>query len=298
MAASGDESREAEDLVRAHKREVRQLEDQKRVQLKRASKKDQSKVQVEFAQKLDALQSKHASELAAFQANSKSDQAAGYHGGETPPPLPLPGQTAVSELSNELGGFSFEVRSTGGGRANARRQKKQAQERARRAELDELNAQLVDHKQIEIGAICSQLASQNLSISLIKADGDCLFSSILHQLSLHPHLPQHHSVASLRSLAVEYMRSHPDDYAPFIDDQEAATFGEYLDKMQSTTVWGSQLELQALAHQLKAPIVVYTAELPHRIATELYPEDNALILTFHRHYCALGDHYNSVSKSQ
>src|SRR3989338_9204579 len=142
MAASGDESREAEDLVRAHKREVRQLEDQKRVQLKRASKKDQSRVQVEFAQKLDALQSKHASELAAFQANSKSDQAAGYHGGETPPPLPLPGQTAVSELSNELGGFSFEVRSTGGGRANARRQKKQDQERARRAELDELNAQL------------------------------------------------------------------------------------------------------------------------------------------------------------
>jgi OTU domain-containing protein 6 len=95
-----------------------------------------------------------------------------------------------------------------------------------------------------------------------------------------------------------------------------ATFEEYVHNVRSTSVWGGQLELRALSEGLKRPIVVFSAESPPLImgAEYLAPTriqdsgvsssgnsddddwdvNSALLLSFHRQYYALGEHYNSV----
>ena len=282
---ASEEYEELEDLIRAQKKQIRTLGDQKRVQLKRTSKKDQAKLEAEFAKKLSELEARHLSEQSEYKAR---------HGISEPSVAEeLPSESPV--IANEadaIGSFTFEVRNTG--RAGKRRQKKAEQEKARRAEIDLLNSQLVDYKQLEINAIQQQLDPLNLSLRYIKADGDCLFSSVSHQLSLHPSPPAQYTQAELRKLAVSHMREFPDNFAPFLDDQEATSYQEYLDKMENTNVWGSQLELQALSHQLQLPIQIYTSSAPIQIGFDSFSQSSPLNLSFHKHYCALGDHYNSI----
>ena len=300
MAASTsclrDEYDSLEDLIRAQKKEVRALNDQKRVQVKRASKKDQSKVEAEWNKKISELEEKHKQQQEEYNAGDVT-------GASSSPTFssesvePVPNSTALEDV---LGDFKFEVRQAPS-KSNQRRQKKLAQEKERRAEIDLLNSQQVNHKQIEIDAIQSQLTPLQLVIHYIKADGDCLFSSVNHQLALQRLAPDMasldipaYSVSALRKLAVDYMQAHADDFAPFIHDEEATSFDDYLFKMANTSVWGSQLELQALSHQLKVTFIIYNDGTPIHIGREQFPSTNPLSLTFHRHFCALGDHYNSV----
>ena len=94
--------------------------------------------------------------------------------------------------------------------------------------------------------------------------------------------------------------------------EHPATFEEYVHNVRSTSVWGGQLELRALSEGLKRPIVVFSAEGPPLIMGAEYlastriqessvdnddddwDVNSALLLSFHRHYYALGEHYNSV----
>jgi OTU domain-containing protein 6 len=95
--------------------------------------------------------------------------------------------------------------------------------------------------------------------------------------------------------------------------------GRYCDRMGSAAtgavVWGGHPELRALSATLGVPIVVYQAGAPPLEFTpageerrnpaadgrrggeddwRLPPGDVKLRLSFHRHYYALGEHYNSV----
>ena len=88
-----------------------------------------------------------------------------------------------------------------------------------------------------------------------------------------------------------------------------ATFEEYVRNVRSTSTWGGQLELRALSEGLKCPIVVFSAEGPPlKMGAEYsqveaeggsddvegWDKNKALLLSYHRHYYALGEHYNSV----
>ena len=140
-------------------------------------------------------------------------------------------------------------------------------------------------------------------------------------------VPDH---ATLRRRAAEHIRTHADDFAPFLPyeatdgypEGEAppaaarAAVARYCARMSTPNgaVWGGHPEIRALACTLGVPVVVYQAGAPvltlgpdgdettRRVAAQAsdtptgwrVPGDATLRLSFHRHYYALGEHYNSV----
>lgn len=71
-------------------------------------------------------------------------------------------------------------------------------------------------------------------------------------------------------------------------------FEEYCDRVASTSEWGGQLELRALAHALCMPIQVFTADSDIFTMGAEFDTKEPLQLTYHLHYYTLGEHYNSV----
>ena len=63
--------------------------------------------------------------------------------------------------------------------------------------------------------------------------------------------------------------------------------------------WGGQLEIRALCCCLERRILVYSADSPVLTMGEevvgAAAEKQPLKLAYHRHYYALGEHYNSVT---
>lgn len=61
------------------------------------------------------------------------------------------------------------------------------------------------------------------------------------------------------------------------------------------STWGSQLEIRALVHQLQVPVHIWTAEAPVvKMGEEFEEEEQELLVAFHKHAYALGEHYNSI----
>ena len=91
------------------------------------------------------------------------------------------------------------------------------------------------------------------------------------------------------------MASHRDDFVAFValdaDDPDAA-FDDHVRKIRDTAEWGGQPELLALARALNRPIVVYSRDsAPLRMGES---DGEELVVTYHRDYYALGEHYNST----
>lgn len=76
----------------------------------------------------------------------------------------------------------------------------------------------------------------------------------------------------------------------------AELFEEYCDRVISTSDWGGQLELRALACALETPIHVFSAESDViSMGDEFTAMRQPLQLTYHLHYYTLGEHFNSVA---
>ncbi len=73
-------------------------------------------------------------------------------------------------------------------------------------------------------------------------------------------------------------------------------FVSYVDQVENTKTWGGQLELRALARLLRRRIEVVQAEGPAVILGEEFDQD-AFVLTYHRHMYGLGEHYNSTDRT-
>ena len=72
-------------------------------------------------------------------------------------------------------------------------------------------------------------------------------------------------------------------------------FDEYCKNMAETKAWGGQIELRAISDILGRKIEVLQAEGPPVIIGEnLDNETASIILTYHKHYLGLGEHYNST----
>jgi OTU domain-containing protein 6 len=95
-------------------------------------------------------------------------------------------------------------------------------------------------------------------------------------------------------LSIPYLQANKDDFQPFLllSDEE---FVIYCDKMANTPKWGGQVEITALSKALKRPIEVIQAEGPLvQVGEERHKGQPPIILTYHRHYYGLGEHYNST----
>lgn len=181
-------------------------------------------------------------------------------------------------------------------------------------------------RDIEMDKINQQLRSEALAVKAVPSDGNCLYRAIEDQLR-HGFQASTAEVAvseealaaapaavaaavdhyALRCLAAEHIRRHAEEFCPFLGFEEGSSgFRDYCDRVASSTLaeWGGQLELKALATALGRTIVVYSADAP---VLTMQPQDAAYVasttslsvgpplrLSYHKHYYALGEHYNSV----
>ncbi|KAJ2660287.1 OTU protein [Coemansia sp. RSA 1199] len=181
------------------------------------------------------------------------------------------------------------------------RQQRKAEEMRRMQEEAELEAEdMVDVAAVETEAIEKLIAGHSLGIQQIRPDGHCLYSAFADQVSTYHGQPA--SYSQMRQRAAEYMRSHCDDFIPFMthdngDMFTAEDFEQHCDDVENTATWGGQQEITALSHALQLPVHIFQSGLPIlQIGEDTYAAKDPVNLSYHRHAYGLGEHYNSLRK--
>lgn len=97
-------------------------------------------------------------------------------------------------------------------------------------------------------------------------------------------------------LCADTIEQNEEEFAPFCEYQDnITTFQQYTDRVRNSADWGGHLELRALSIALKRPVIIYQALSSEPLHIESRHHDNDPIrLSYHRHYYALGEHYNLV----
>lgn len=191
-------------------------------------------------------------------------------------------------------------------RAKARLARRAAEQEALAASAAEEAQDIPNFKAIERESMLKQFSTRSLSEREIRADGHCLYSAVADQLEqLGMPLgtapsPTPDIAATLepyklvRQAAAEYIESHPNDFAPFLEEP----LDYYAYKIKNTAEWGGQLELMALAKKYGVAISVLQGD--GRVE-EINPQgdasDKQVWLAYYRHGFGLGEHYNSLRKA-
>lgn len=178
-------------------------------------------------------------------------------------------------------------------KAMNKKQNKAGKEAARDAEKEREKREAgPSQRQLELLALTQQLAvlKPAMRIQEVAADGNCLYRSIGEQLG---RTGQSRSYEEVRAICAKALRKREDDYAPFAELKEGEDFSAYCNRVESSADWGGHLELRALSDELAARIMVHRAEEKEPL---VLGEAAGVLLqvAYHRHYYALGEHYNSV----
>ncbi|CAG9463699.1 unnamed protein product [Pedinophyceae sp. YPF-701] len=260
-------------MKQRHKMEAKQLKDQ----AKKMGKKGKDQVR-----KLEAeMQERHERELASMEG----------------------GDDGVAEAIEAIA--STSLYGAGGGpdgpkkqsKAMKKREKQHAEAKARDERIiNELDTLGETERMAEGRALRDALEPKGLKIHDIPSDGHCLYRSIGCQLGDSATQPDHWV---LRKQAAAWIREHPDDFLPFIAEDDAAGEPEerletYCNELESTAAWGGHLELLALSCSLKRKIVVHSASAPEVHVGEDFTEEPPLLLCYLQHAFGLGQHYNAV----
>ncbi|XP_061520705.1 deubiquitinase OTUD6B isoform X1 [Phycodurus eques] len=186
-------------------------------------------------------------------------------------------------------------------KAQKRRDKKAVQERQRESRIAEAEVQnLRGERHLEGVKLAEKLSRRGLQIKEISTDGHCMYRAIRDQLLRRD--KSELSVKELRCRTAAHMRSHADDFLPFLSDPDtgdayaADDFEKYCSDVEHTAAWGGQLELQALSKVLQLPVEVVQADSPTVTVGEEHAGD-AITLIYMRHAYGLGEHYNSVERA-
>nr|CCA16202.1 conserved hypothetical protein [Albugo laibachii Nc14] len=262
-----------------HKLELRKLQNELKVYQKKAKKEQISKKEIEAHIKTleKKLHERHEAELFPFQSSTKAIEEPKEPQNETK----VCGQKQVSK-------------------AQRMRDRKKNQEKERRERIDEANKHIVSKRDIEIEQIQRKLIPLNLEIREIPSDGNCLYQALSDQLHQENTALKAISYQELRQLASEYIRTHSDDFLPFLEldvsnstKSESEQFEEYCKNIVNSSEWGGQLELLALSCSLHRRIEVFTGDSNVIVIGSEF-NGSPLRLTYHLHYYALGEHYNST----
>jgi len=158
----------------------------------------------------------------------------------------------------------------------------------------------------EIRKICKDLS---LEIYEISPDGHCLYSAVGDQLALLGILPPSQaSYPFIRTAAADFIRSHPDDFIPFLPSPESAggdagiltptQFEDYCSSIKDTATWGGEPEIVALSGAFKIPIHIVQGGKPsivvHKPSGGERTNYDVLRISYHRKLYGLGEHYNSL----
>lgn len=187
-------------------------------------------------------------------------------------------------------------------KAQKRRDKKAAQEKERQGRIAEAEVEnLLGARHQESLKLALKLSQQQLQIKEISSDGHCLYRAIEDQLAQRSVSGGAMNVKELRCRTAEHMRSHAEDFLPFLVNPDTGDlfttdeFEKYCIDVEHTAAWGGQLELRALTHVLQLPVEVVQADSATINIGEEY-NDKPITLVYMRHAYGLGEHYNSVER--
>lgn len=83
-----------------------------------------------------------------------------------------------------------------------------------------LGANKPDEAQIERQGITAMCSALGLSMHEITPDGHCLYAAVADQLNLRKKLSPPTDYKAARRATAQQMRTHPDEYKPFISDSD------------------------------------------------------------------------------
>ncbi|KAL7750600.1 OTU domain-containing protein 6B [Sorochytrium milnesiophthora] len=279
----------SEEETRArHRKELKELQAQLTGLRKQAQsdKKRKKELLDEISRLEQATKQRHEQELA----------------GLAPPPSaaadPTPAAAADSDepRPEASGGKSKKAKQA------LRKERKAAEEEELRRQAEEEARNMPNKQEIEMHALTAALSQLDLEIHPVKADGHCMYNAVADQLD-HLGVPVtfDNNYQTLRQQTARYMRSHKDDFMPFMVDEKTGdvmteeAWDQYCDDLERKAMWGGQHELRALSQVLKRPITVHQQDSPAVLMGEDYA-GSPIMLSYHRHLYGLGEHYNSVRK--
>lgn len=152
----------------------------------------------------------------------------------------------------------------------------------------------------ELKEATAQLESLGLRIADVPADGNCLFSALRQQLSLHGAGNRGlvaKNATQMRNLLAAHIESNEAEYAPFIasdylDDAEiGSSVAAYCHSLASTmTHWGTMLEVRAAVELFRVRIAVVQATGVEYVDS---PEPSPILwaIVFLKSFYTLGHHF-------
>ncbi|KAJ1024712.1 hypothetical protein NDA16_002752 [Ustilago loliicola] len=207
-------------------------------------------------------------------------------------------------------------------RQQQRKDRKAAEvaEMKRQAEEEvKLGAGKPDEAEIERQGISAMCTALGVTMHEINSDGHCLYAAVADQLNLHGKVNPPTDYKLARKATAQEMRTHPDEYKPFISDsdehmagiinKEAGTlnteqaqekyFLDYCAAVENTGVWGGQPEILALSRAFRTQINVVQAGVPVlKVGEGEFDDGKPLFISYHRKMYGLGEHYNSLRPAQ
>ncbi|XDG04486.1 hypothetical protein ABKA04_004101 [Annulohypoxylon sp. FPYF3050] len=193
-------------------------------------------------------------------------------------------------------------------RQKERMARRAAEQEAATAAAEQEAANMTDHRKVEKTYLLKEFKANGLVEREIRPDGHCLFSAIADQLQSR-NIPlgsvgegegegkRELPYKVVRRRATEYMESHPDDFAPFLEEP----LDGYVRKMRDTAEWGGQLELTALANAYGVEIKVLQDGRTEMIEPSMGTKgegERRIWLAYYRHGYGLGEHYNSLREAE
>jgi len=295
-----------EELEARHDQETAELEERAKAHIEKvketAGKGKKAKQAVETAEReveqwLYELREQHKEEMEELQDRLQGGSKGGYVAA-TPEPAQASeegGRTREEEEAERAQRKKEKAQKKRQGRADKEAQKEAEKERERRAAGPSA-------REVELEALAAALSAQKpaMKIHEIPSDGHCLYRSVADQLRrFRPDLfdcsgPGEQMYKEVRKLCASSLRGHVDGYAPFAELKEGEDFEGYCRRVEASADWGGELELRALADALKVRIHVFQAGADKPLVLGDAPAASPLRVSFHRHYYALGEHYNSV----
>ncbi|XP_077447367.1 deubiquitinase OTUD6B isoform X1 [Stigmatopora argus] len=277
----GDVETPEEMLLKQHRKEKKDLQatiQSMKNAVPKNDKKRRKQMTEEIAKMEAELDQKHDEELRCVEPTSDAKVAEAVNGVEA---LTVEQQPRVTK-------------------AQKRRDKKATQERERESRIAEAEVEnLQGKRQLERLKLVEKLSPRGLGIKEISSDGHCMYRAVQDQLERRD--KSEFSVKELRSRTAAHMRSHVDNFLPFLSNPDtgdiytAEDFEKYCNDVEHTAAWGGQLELQALSKVLQLPIEVLQADSPTIIIGEEQGGE-VITLIYMRHAYGLGEHYNSVGE--
>jgi OTU domain-containing protein 6 len=111
-----------------------------------------------------------------------------------------------------------------------------------------------------------------------------------------------HNYLDTGSLCADTLQANQDEFAPFCEyTDDITSFDQYVEMVRNSAEWGGHLELRALGMALDRPIHVYSLQSgkdPLAIHEDCDSGKDPILLSYHLHYYALGEHYNQVVKAE